>query len=86
MPTTRTVIAATGSVIPAVCRPNEHFLDREFHAPSGERIAKPTAKILEQFEAVTGIRERRYVSDDLVTSDIAGQAAAAALDASAFSP
>jgi len=83
MSTTRAVISATGSVIPSVRRPNEHFLDRDFRAANGEKIAKPTAEILERFEAVTGIRERRYVADDLVTSDIAAQAAAAALDSSA---
>jgi len=82
MPTPRAVISATGCVIPPVRRPNEYFLDREFRAPDGGKIAKPTAQILDQFEAITGIRERRYVSDDLVTSDIAAQAGAAALDSS----
>jgi 3-oxoacyl-[acyl-carrier-protein] synthase-3 len=78
----RAVISGTGSVIAPVRLPNEHFIDSDFRAASGERIAKPTQKILEQFEAITGIRERRYVSDDLVTSDIAAQAAAAALGSS----
>jgi 3-oxoacyl-[acyl-carrier-protein] synthase-3 len=82
MTATRAVITATGSLIPPVRLPNEHFLDRDFHARSGRKIEKPTSEILQQFEAITGIRERRYVADDQVTSDIATLAAATALDSS----
>lgn len=78
----RTVISATGSFIPPVRVPNAHFLEHEFRGANGDPIDKTTAEILEQFEAITGIRERRYVSDDLVTSDIALSAAQAALDSS----
>ena len=79
---TRTVIAATGSHIPAVRVPNEHFLQHDFRGPDGKKIDKTNAEIVQQFEAITGIRERRYVTDDLVTSDIALDAARKALDSS----
>ncbi len=78
----RTVIVGTGSHIPSVAVPNEHFLEHDFHGSDRKRIAKTNAEILQQFEAITGIRERRYVPDDLVTSDIAFDAAEKALQSS----
>jgi 3-oxoacyl-[acyl-carrier-protein] synthase III len=78
----RTVIAATGSYIPPVRVPNDHFLQHDFRAADGSKLGKSNAEIIQQFEAITGIRERRYAPDDLVTSDIAYQAAAAALESS----
>ena len=80
--TYRTVIAGTGSHIPSVVVPNEHFLDSDFHGPDQKRIDKSNDEILRQFEAITGIRERRYVPDDLVTTDIAYDAARKALESS----
>jgi 3-oxoacyl-[acyl-carrier-protein] synthase-3 len=78
----RTIIAATGSYIPPVRVPNEHFLQHDFRAADGSKLGKSNAEIIQQFEAITGIRERRYAPDDLVTSDIAYEAAAAALESS----
>src|SRR5213594_3859629 len=81
----RTVIAGTGSHIPSVVVPNEAFLEHAFHGPDQKPIAKTNAEILKQFESITGIRERRYVPDDLVTSDIAFDAARSALQSSGIS-
>jgi len=78
----RSVIVGTGSHIPPVVVPNDHFLGAEFLDSDGRRIAKSNQEILEQFESITGIRERRYVHDDVVTSDIATIAARDALDSS----
>jgi 3-oxoacyl-[acyl-carrier-protein] synthase-3 len=78
----RTVIRGTGSHIPSVVVPNEDFLKHDFHGPDRKRIEKTNAEILKQFEAITGIRERRYVPDNLVTSDIAFDAAKNALESS----
>src|SRR5260370_27809847 len=78
----RTVVVGTGSHIPSVVVPNDYFLQHEFHGPDNKPIGKSNAEILEQFEAITGIRERRYVPDDLVTSDIAFDAARNALQSS----
>lgn len=82
MTSNRSVIVGTGSYIPEVRVPNEHFLNQEFLGADGKKIDKENRQILEQFEAITGIRERRYVSDDLVTSDIAFEAAKNALESS----
>ena len=78
----RTVVVGTGSHIPSVVVPNEDFLQHEFHGPDNKPIDKSNAEILKQFEGITGIRERRYVPDDLVTSDIAFDAARNALQSS----
>ncbi|HEU4522369.1 MAG TPA: ketoacyl-ACP synthase III [Thermoanaerobaculia bacterium] len=76
----RTVITGTGSHIPSRVVPNDQFLGHEFRGPDHKPIDKTNEEILRQFEAITGIRERRYVTDDLVTSDIATDAARKALD------
>lgn len=78
----RSVIAGTGSYIPPVRVPNDAFLDRDFRGAGGVALAKETAEVLQQFEAITGIRERRYVPDEMFTSDIAYEAAKDALDSS----
>src|SRR6266852_2306116 len=78
----RTVVVGTGSHIPSVVVPNEYFLEHEFHGPDNKPIAKSNREILQQFEAITGIRERRYAPDDLVTSDLAFDAAQCALQSS----
>ncbi len=77
-----TVITGTGSHIPEVVVPNEHFLKHDFRDSSGKPIPKSNAEILTQFEAITGIRERRYAPDRLVTSDLAYDAARKALETS----
>ncbi len=80
--TIQTIISGSGRYIPTVVVPNAHFLQHEFHGPDRKRIDKPNAEILEQFETITGIHERRYVSDELVSSDIAFEAAEDALTSS----
>ncbi len=78
----RSVIVGTGCRIPDVRVPNDAFLEHEFHGPDQKRIEKTNAEILAQFESITGIRERRYVREDQVTTDIAFDAARNALESS----
>jgi 3-oxoacyl-[acyl-carrier-protein] synthase III len=82
----RTVITATGSHIPAVRVPNDHFLDHDFRGNDQQPLNKTNAEILTQFESITGIRERRYAPDDMVTTDIAYEAARDALESSKIDP
>jgi len=83
---TRSIIVGTGSHLPVRKVPNEHFLGHEFYDAQGDRIDRPTAEIIEKFEKITGIAERRWVTDDLVTSDIATLAAADALQSGGIDP
>src|SRR5260221_3056696 len=78
----RTVISATGSYLPPVRVGNDAFLQHDFRTANGEPLGKTNEEIVAQFEAITGIKERRYVPDDLLTSDIAFAAAKEALDSS----
>jgi 3-oxoacyl-[acyl-carrier-protein] synthase-3 len=78
----RTIISATGSFIPPKTVPNEAFLQHEFLGTDRKRISKGNEEILAQFQAITGIRERRYAPDEMVTSDLAYEAARDALEAS----
>lgn len=84
--TIRTVIAATGSHIPARRVPNEDFLGHDFRGTDGKPLDKTNAEILKQFESITGIRERRYAPDDMVTTDMAYEAARDALQSSGIDP
>jgi 3-oxoacyl-[acyl-carrier-protein] synthase-3 len=74
------IITATGSYIPTLKVPNEYFIGHEFYGPDGTRLEKPTQDIIGQFQDITCISERRYITDGLNTSDIAFLAAKQALD------
>ena len=74
------IITSTGSYIPSLKVPNEHFLESSFFDASGEPLENPNASIIEKFKDITCIEERRYVTDDLNTSDIAFLAAEHALE------
>jgi 3-oxoacyl-[acyl-carrier-protein] synthase-3 len=82
----RSIIAGTGSYIPPVRVPNDSFLDRDFRGADGKPLGKTNAEIIAQFEAITGIRERRYVEEGVVTSEIAYEAANDALVSSGVDP
>jgi 3-oxoacyl-[acyl-carrier-protein] synthase III len=80
--TRHTVIAGTGSYIPQRRVGNEDFLATKFFDPEHKPFPQSAAEIVEKFQQITGIRERRWVGDDLVTSDIAALAAEEALTSS----
>ncbi|AZQ44062.1 3-oxoacyl-ACP synthase III family protein [Nonlabens ponticola] len=82
----RAKITGIGSHIPDVVRKNEEFMNHEFLNNDGSSFGSDNATIIKKFVAITGIEERRYISDDLFTSDIAAIAgrnaiADAAIDA-----
>jgi len=80
------IIVGTGSYIPTQRVPNEAFLESTFYGPDGKLLDKKNAEIIDKFEKITGIKERRYVTDDLVASDIAYFAAKDALESSKIDP
>src|SRR5216684_3103065 len=82
----RSVFAATGSHIPPIRVPNSDFLNHDFRGADGKPMSKTNAEIVKQFEDITGIKERRYVADGTVTSDIAYAAAHDALTSSGIDP
>jgi len=79
---TYSIITGTGSYIPTKRVHNNAFLENEFYDSYGKRFDKTNKEIITKFAEITGITERRYVTDDLVTSDIAFRAAEDALESS----
>ena len=74
------IITATGSYIPDRKIPNEYFLSHDFYGPDGKKLDKSNLDLIRKLEEITCIQERRYVPDDLTTSDIAFIAAERALE------
>lgn len=75
-----TVITGTGSYIPTLRIENKHFLKNEFYTQEMKRIEKSNEDIIRKFQDITCIKERRYITDDLKTSDISYEAAKLALE------
>jgi 3-oxoacyl-[acyl-carrier-protein] synthase-3 len=65
------VIKGTGSYIPSKNVKNEDFLANEFYDTYDKANGKPNQVIVDKFLEITTISERRYVDDNLITSDIA---------------
>ncbi len=76
------IITGTGSYIPEVKIENSHFMQRDFYTSAHEKQVKENRDIISTFQDITCIRERRWVTDDLMTSDIAYLAAKEALNGS----
>ena len=73
------LIKGSGKYIPTIVKKNSDFMNAEFYDINGKKLDKDNAEIIEKFHQITGIKERRYVSEDLVASDIAYFAAKDAL-------
>src|SRR5687768_14522917 len=78
----RTVITGTGSYIPPVVIKNSDFSKKQFYGENGLPISTQSGIIIEKFLQITGIEERRYVTSEQNTSDIAGLSAVAAIQQS----
>lgn len=76
------VITGTGNYIPTNCVKNEDFLSREFYDINGNRLKKDNAVIIQKFQEITTIAERRHASPDMLTSDLAYLAATDAIESS----
>jgi len=76
------VIVGSGRYIPSRIIKNADFLDHVFFDTKGNKVETPNEEIIEKFRKITEIDERRYVDDDLVTSDIGYFAAKEALESS----
>jgi len=79
-------ITGVGSCIPEKRVENSGFLEHEFMDKKGAPIDSPNDVIVKKFEAITGIRERRYAEDDQVTSDMATIAAEKAIADAGVNP
>ncbi|MGZ8553570.1 MAG: 3-oxoacyl-ACP synthase III family protein [Chitinophagaceae bacterium] len=82
----RSVITGTGSYIPANIQSNADFAHHTFYTDNDKPLSLPPEEIVEKFRQITGIEERRYIPDELNTSDIAAIAARRALEDSGIDP
>jgi 3-oxoacyl-[acyl-carrier-protein] synthase-3 len=82
-----TVIIGTGRSIPDRTVPNTEFLDNEFFMDYGEPVEPGTnAKVIDKFQQITDIGERRYADDDVMASDLASEAGADAVEDAGIDP
>ena len=63
------VITGTGSYIPSKVATNEGFEQHSFYNEDGSPLSHENTVIIEKFKAITGISERRYIDNKLVTSE-----------------
>ncbi len=79
-------ITGSGSYIPTEKVTNLDFAKHSFLNEDGSVFPYSNEVVAEKFLEITGIEERRYVSDDLVTSDIALIAAQRAIEDAKIDP
>jgi len=79
-------ITGSGSYIPTEIVTNKDFTKHVFLNDDGSPFPLPNEVITEKFYDITGIEERRYVTDDLQTSDIATIAAQRAIEDAGIDP
>ena len=75
----RTVITGTGSYIPNEIKENNDFTTQNFYNEVNHRIDTAPLEIVEKFQAITGIEERRYAPKEITTSGMATVAAREAI-------
>jgi 3-oxoacyl-[acyl-carrier-protein] synthase-3 len=78
------VATGTGSYIPETVVKNMDFVNQLFLNDDGSKIEAPGEEIVQKFEQITDISERRCLSKNLVTSDMATYAAEKALKAANY--
>ncbi|MFN4761628.1 3-oxoacyl-ACP synthase III family protein [Gillisia sp. Q332] len=79
-------ITGIGSFIPNLKRKNSDFLKQEFRNTDGSPFPHANEVTIEKFQAITGIEERRYLEENLSTSDMATVAAQRAIEDAGIDP
>jgi 3-oxoacyl-[acyl-carrier-protein] synthase III len=82
----RTVITGTGCYIPEVIKTNQDFIKQDFYVEDARQATTTSQEIVDKFQEITGIEERRYVNDDMNSSDMATIAARLAIEDSGINP
>ena len=73
-------ITGTGSYLPEIVTKNDEFLNHRFLGADGREFEHSNSIIIEKFQAITGIAERRYAKPELKTSDLGFLAAEKAIE------
>ena len=80
------IITGSGCCIPSVVQKNNAFLNHSFLDYQGIKFDLDNETIIEKFNSITGIEERKYISSELKTSDIAHFAAQKAIEDAHVNP
>ncbi|MBC9929056.1 3-oxoacyl-ACP synthase III family protein [Chitinophaga qingshengii] len=83
---TNTIIKGSGSFIPTVAKLNRDFVSNRFYDAHQAPINTPGEEIVDKFQQITGICERRYVTNEQHTSEIAAWAGQKALEDARIDP
>ena len=82
-----TKIIGTGSYIPSRTIGNDYFKNYTFFDPSTKQpFEKDNDEIIQKFKEITNISERRWISEDLMNSDMATMAVKDACESSNIDP
>ena len=74
------VFTGSGSSLPTRKVGNKEFIENEFHLDYGQPLdPADNPRVVAKLQDITGIKERRYVTDDLVASDLGAEAAESAI-------
>ena len=73
-------ITGSGCCIPTVVQKNKAFLAHSFLDNHGTEFDVDNETIIDKFNSITGIKERKYIPPELKTSDIAHLAAKKAIE------
>ncbi|SOE23541.1 3-oxoacyl-[acyl-carrier-protein] synthase-3 [Spirosomataceae bacterium TFI 002] len=57
------ILKGTGTHLPERVIKNDYFMNHQFMSPEGVIFDKPQEEIIAKLEAITGIKERRYISE-----------------------
>lgn len=79
-------ITGSGCSIPSVVQTNEAFLNHPFLDDKGLKFDINNNTIIDKFNSITGIEQRKYIPSELKTSDIAYHAAQKAIEDARLDP
>src|SRR6476661_3791640 len=80
------IITATGSYLPETVVLNSDFLNHKFFEKDGTAITRDNAEVIQKFQDITEITERRYAAKDQHASDLGYLAAKNALESGNIDP
>lgn len=86
MQSIKTVITGTGSYIPPIIKKNQDFAVHNFYGEDGNLIKTDPKTVVEKFQQITGIDERRYAEEDMNASGMAAIAAKIAIEDAGCDP
>ncbi|MCH7411937.1 ketoacyl-ACP synthase III [Belliella sp. R4-6] len=80
------IITGSGKYIPDIVVKNEEFFNHHFINENGVTLSKPVPDVVNKFQEITDIKERRYLSPEYNTSDMAFFAAEKAIESARIDP